>query len=109
MALLAINWSNALIITGLGLLIVFAVLILLVGILKLFSIIFREKEQKPENPASTRQNVSNREELSEEERAAVALAIYLYQADVHDQESCLLTIRHKPYSSWNMKFPNTGM
>ena len=41
--MLAINWGNALIITVIGFALVFVVLLLLIGIIKLFGMIFASK------------------------------------------------------------------
>lgn len=45
------------------------------------------------------------EELSGEVNAAIAMALYLYQNEMHDYEDTILTIRKvsKPYSPWSSK------
>ena len=40
---------------------------------------------------------------SESEKAAIAMALHLYFAEVHDTESYCLTIRQNPNSAWNSK------
>jgi len=44
-------------------------------------------------------------EISGEENAAIAMALYLYQSDLHDHENTVLTIRKvsRTYSPWSSK------
>lgn len=79
---------------------VFFVLILLVGIMKLFGVIFVKKE----TPSATAPTVSQGQ-IHEEEIAAIMTALKLYKSDLHDRESEVLTMLNikRAYSPWNSK------
>lgn len=110
--ILAVNWTNVAIQTCMGLGVVFTVLILLVLVLKLFGFFFAEKkpaakvdpEQANSRPTPENvlrgQRVSN---VSEADKAAIAMALHLYFNAAHDTESYRLTIRHNPATAWNNK------
>lgn len=82
---------------------VFAVLVLLVFVMKLFGVIFAQKPERKlakniEKPVSDAQ-------LHEEEIAAITAALKLYKSALHDRESEVLTIQSlkRAYSPWNSK------
>ena len=62
------------------------------------------RSQKGNGTAETAGSQPN-EELSGDEIAAIAMALYLYETDQHDQESTILTINRvaKAYSPWSSK------
>ncbi len=104
--ILSINWSNIFIIIFIGFGLVFVVLILLVYILEVFGYIARRTEGNKENSKKdTKTNAGevNKGGLSNEESAAIAMALSLFYADVHDEESYLITIQDNNNSSWNSK------
>ncbi len=106
MMMLATNWTNVLIMTGVGIGVVFVVLILLVFILQLFGAIATTDFKK--KTAKTVSNVANsttepQHSASDAEKAAIAMALHLYFAEVHDTESYRLTIRQNANSAWNSK------
>ena len=74
---------------------VFFVLVLLVGVMKLFGYAFARKPQQPVVQG----------QLHEEEIAAIAVALKLYKGALHDRESEVLTIMNikRAYSPWNSK------
>ncbi|MDR0873783.1 MAG: OadG family protein [Prevotellaceae bacterium] len=95
-------WSNALTVLGLGLFIVFVVLILLVFLLNGFSWFFIKKEtpQLQTIPATT---PTTSGAITPAEQAAVAMALHLFYEDAHDEESYVITIQQEPYNPWNSK------
>ena len=94
-----INWSNAFVVLGLGMGIVFIVLIMLVFLLNGFSRLFVEKKkQTTEIPAVATDNG-----LAETEAAAIAMALHLYYKDVHDEENNIITINDNKNTLWNSK------
>ena len=102
MTMLAINWGNTLIITGVGFALVFVVLVLLIYIVKLFGVIFT---QKPKAQAPVAAPVAApAAEVGEEDMVAIAYALHTFY-NMHDEESDILTIRHEDatYSPWNQK------
>lgn len=99
MTMLAINWGNALIITVIGFALVFVVLLLLIGIIKLFGMIFASKPVQPQVAAAPVV------ESHDEEMAAVAFALHLYY-DVHDEESDVLTIKREDSPYWTLSQEN---
>ena len=101
MTMLAINWGNALLITGVGFGLVFLVLVLLISIVKLFGVIFT---QKPKAAAAVAAPAATPVVNDEEEMAAIAYVLHTFY-NQHDEESDILTIRHDDvvYSPWNQK------
>ncbi|RAR47335.1 OadG family protein [Flavobacterium lacus] len=69
------------------------------NIAKLFAYDFRSKASKENNP------IANNSAATLELGAAVALAIHLYQQELHDHETALLTIKkiNRNYSPWSSK------
>ena len=102
MTMLAINWGNALIITLIGFSLVFLVLVLLIGVIKIFGMIFAGKPQQ--QSVATVAAAATVEKNDEEEMAALAFALHMFY-DMHDEESDVLTIVHEDaaYSPWNQK------
>ena len=103
MLILSINWTNAFIITSLGIVIVFLVLCLLVALLYGFGMIVNLLEHN--NAATTEDKKHHLKVLSGAETAAIALALELYYEDIHDEESDVITLKninHK-YSPWSSK------
>lgn len=100
--MLAINWGNALIVTVIGFSLVFLVLVLLIGVIKIFGMVFAAKPQQPSVAAVA--PAAPVEKNDEEEMAALAFALHMFY-DMHDEESDVLTIVHEDaaYSPWNQK------
>ena len=99
MTILAINWGNAFLITGVGFGLVFVVLVLLIFIVKSFGLIF---VQKPKAQAAVAAPAA--EATDETDMAAIAYVLHTFY-NQHDEESDVLTIRHDDvaYSPWNQK------
>ena len=99
MTFLAVNWGNALLITGVGFGLVFTVLVLLIFIVKLFGVIF---VQKPKAQPAVAAAAAPAESSDETDLAAIAYVLHTFY-NQHDEESDVLTIRHDDvaYSPWN--------
>ena len=100
--MLAINWGNTMIITGVGFALVFVVLVLLIYIVKLFGVIFT---QKPKAQAPVAAPVAApAAENDDMDMAALAYVLHTFY-NQHDEESDVLTIRHDNvvYTPWNQK------
>ena len=91
-----VDWSNALMIALIGLLLVFAMLVLMVFIMKAFGKVFTLHRQKA--PAA-------KVHMSDEVVVAITTAIKLYKSAIHDSESEMLTINRiaRTYSPWSSK------
>lgn len=100
--MLAINWGNTMLITGVGFSLVFVVLVLLIYVVKLFGVIFSEKPKA--QPATAAAAAAPAAEVGEEDKVAIAYALHTFY-NMHDEESDVLTIRHEDaaYSPWNQK------
>lgn len=100
--MLAINWGNTMLITGVGFSLVFVVLVLLIYVVKLFGVIFSEKPKA--QPAAAAAAAAPAAEVGEEDMVAIAYALHTFY-NMHDEESDVLTIRHEDaaYSPWNQK------
>ena len=110
MVQLAINWTNAGIITGIGFGLVVVLLILLVFVLMGFGAIMvrlnapkKEENLKPVAVVPTPDATEEPVEITGEELAAIAMAIQLSKESVHDVESKVLTIVSNPNSAWASK------
>ena len=98
MMILAVNWGNAAMIAVISILLVFVMLVLLIGVLKLFGVVF--KERKSAAPAAV---VSSSDGISDEEVAAIAMAVNLF-FNRHDEESDVLTFRQNhDVSAWQVR------
>ena len=100
--MLAINWGNTWLITGVGFAMVFVVLVLLIFIVKSFGVIFAQKPAKAQPAAAAA--AAPAAEVGEEDMVAIAYALHTFY-NMHDEESDVLTIRHDDvaYSPWNQK------
>ena len=105
-------FNNILLITNQGLTIaivgwsiVFIALVVLVlifnNIPKLINIKIRKKILKTTKEIDTNQDLSVEADIS----AAIGMALYLYDNEIHDQEEHVMTIKHatKRYSPWSSK------
>ena len=98
------GWSEMLWVALISVCLVFFVLVLLVGVMKLFGCIFTAR-QHAERPAAASGRVVVQGQLHEEEIAAIATALNIYRSAMHDRESEVLTILSikRAYSPWNSK------
>ncbi|MDE6070610.1 MAG: OadG family protein [Alistipes sp.] len=82
---------------------VFFVLVLLVGVMKCFGLVFARRQ--PSVAAAPSGRVVVQGQVHEEEIAAIATALDLYRSAMHDRESEVLTILSikRAYSPWNSK------
>lgn len=104
MIILATKWTTAWLMTGMGIAVVFSILLLLVFVLQIFSKIAEGSETKSKRrvkSVSSVNDIKEQVEGYEEDMAAVATAVYLYQNGAHDQESGVLTIHQDEYSLWH--------
>ena len=99
MILAATNWANAGLIALVSICLVFAVLVLLIFILKFFGVIFRERKKATvAAPAA-----ASSDGISDEEVAAIAMAVNLF-FNRHDEESDVLTFRQNhDVSAWQVR------
>ena len=96
--ILATNWGNAALMALVSIMLVFFVLVLLIFILKLFGVLFRERKAAVVAPAAT-----SSDEISDEEVAAIAVAVNLF-FNRHDEESDVLTFRQNhDVSAWQVR------
>ncbi len=104
MLILSINWTNAFIVMFLGIAIVFTVLCLLIALLYGFGFVVSKLSKNEDEPAS-RNEEESLDVVSGTESAAIAMALHLYYADIHDEESDIITIKNinSRYSPWNSK------
>ncbi len=88
-----------------GFLIVFAVLVLLIFVMKAMGWVFT-REHKAKVAASAATEHAHDHAISDQElAAAIITALKLYKSDLHDRESETLTINRitRAYSPWNSK------
>lgn len=96
------DWANVLWTALICICLVFVVLLLMVGVMKLFGYVF---VKNPEEATAKKGKVIETGQIHEEEVAAIMTAIKLYKREMHDKESEVLTITSlkRAYSPWNSK------
>lgn len=102
MTLLSANWGEAWMMAGTSVLVVFTILLLVILVLFIFNVVAKKTAataKDVKNTIQTNKQVKAFEDASEEDKAAVAVALYLYYNDDHDKESGILTINQAP-SAW---------
>ena len=107
MSLLSVD-AFALIITVVGWLIVFAVLVVLILVFSIVPKIYAAvHKQNLKNQGKAAFIPANEEapSMSGDENAAIAMALHLYLNEMHDEESNVITIKptERRYSPWSSK------
>ena len=104
------GWPEMLLMAGIGFGIVFAVLVLLIYIMRFMGWVFtRQKKAEKAAKAAAAGVVAaddDHEAITDQEiAAAIITALKLYKSNLHDQESEMLTIHRitRAYSPWSSK------
>lgn len=102
MQLLSITDINIWFLAGVSILVVFAILLILVAILGIFTAIAKKTKAKVSAVKETHQENKQVKTLekSEDDSAAIAMALWLYFAEKENRESRVLTIIPTPNSAW---------
>ena len=101
------GWPDMLLIAGIGFGVVFAVLVLLIYIMRVMGWVFT-RQKKAAKAAATGAPVADddHEAITDQEiAAAIITALKLYKSNLHDQESEMITIHRiaRAYSPWSSK------
>ena len=102
MQLLSISDPQRWLLAGISVLVVFSILVILVAILNVFTIVAKKTTEKAKAVKSTIETIEQAktfEKASEEDKAAVAMALYLYFQEKNNRENRVLTIVPYP-SAW---------
>ena len=102
MYFLSISDPQTWLLAGLSILVVFAILVILVAILNVFTVVAKKttaKAKAVKSSISSSLEAKSFEKASEEDKAAVATALYLYFKEKDNRESRVLTIVPYP-SAW---------
>lgn len=98
MYFLSITDPQIWLLAGISILVVFSILIILVIILNIFSFVSKKQTTaKAKAVKGSTEQPKGLEKASEEDKAAVATALYLYFEEINNSESRVLTI--SPYNS----------
>ena len=98
MYFLSITDPQIWLLAGISILVVFAILVILVAILNIFSLVSQKKTTKETKAVKgSTEQTKGIEKASEEDKAAVATALYLYFQEINNSERRVLTI--SPYNS----------
>ena len=100
MQLLSISDPQIWLLAGISVLVVFSILVILVAILSIFTAVAKkttEKAKAVKTTIDTSKQAKTFEKASEEDKAAVAMALYLYFEEKNNRENRVLTI--VPYAS----------
>jgi len=97
------SWSELLIGSVIGIVVVFAALILLVILFELIQFLVLSSSKKKQLKAGKK--IEEIKEIPANEIAAISMALHLYMNDMHDEESNIITIKRieRRYSPWNSK------
>ena len=101
------GWPDMLLVAGIGFGVVFAVLVLLIYIMRVMGWVFT-RQKKAAKAAATGAPVADddHEAITDQEiAAAIITALKLYKSNLHDQESEMITIHRiaRAYSPWSSK------
>jgi Na+-transporting methylmalonyl-CoA/oxaloacetate decarboxylase gamma subunit len=102
MQFLSISDPQVWLLAGISVLVVFAILVILVLILNVFTVVGKKTTEKAKAVKSTIETsleAKSFEKASDEDKAAVATALYLYFEERDNRESRVLTIVPYP-SAW---------
>ena len=91
------TWALA----GISIVVVFVILVILVWILNIFSYVATKALIKKPAKKDIKAEYNNAKTLANaslDDKAAVAVALYLYEQEVMNQESGILTITHNDHS-----------
>lgn len=102
MQLLSISDPQIWLLAGISVLVVFSILVILVAILNVFTVVAKktsEKAKAVKTTIETKEQAKTFEKASEEDKAAVAMALYLYFQEKNNRENRVLTIVPYP-SAW---------
>jgi len=97
------SWSELLIGSVIGIVVVFAALFLLVILFELIQFLVLSSSKKKQLKAGKK--IEEIKEIPANEIAAISMALHLYMNDMHDEESNIITIKRieRRYSPWNSK------
>ncbi len=105
--ILAVNWSEIWVITGVGYSVVFVTLVGLIYVFKYLPNVLDYMGNRRRKSRSSEENskASEKQYIAGEVNAAVAMALTLYFSEQHDQESGIITIKRvaRTYSPWSSK------
>jgi len=104
MTLLAVTtWSDMLLNSAVGIIVVFIALIILVLLFDLLQIVIMRGTKKRMVKAGKKEEEII--DIAANDIAAISMALHLYLSDIHDEESNIITIKQieRRYSPWNSK------
>ena len=108
--ILSTDWGLAWGMAGISVGVVFAILILLVGVLYVFHFVAAGNEAKAAEAAKPKvltgaEYIKSKQadiaSASDLDKVALATAVYLYMSNQHDEESGVLTIHHTDHTAWH--------
>ena len=103
---ITMNWNDILIVSVIGMLIVFIALTLLVFAFNLTGNLSKKTAiKRMEKQGVDTKNTATPSDIPASEIAAISMALHLFLNEVHDDESNIITIKQveRRYSPWNSK------
>ena len=101
-----VGWPEMLLMAALGFSVVFAVLVLLIFVMKGMGWAFTRQKKAAKVATKGAAAADEHEAITNQEiAAAIITALKLYKSNLHDQESEMITIHRiaRAYSPWNSK------
>ena len=97
------NWNELLIGTAIGIIVVFVALAILVLLFEFVQYLTLSSAKRKQIKAGKKEEEIV--DIAANEIAAISMALHLFLADVHDEESNIITIKRieRRYSPWNSK------
>lgn len=106
MNFLSISDPNIWLLAGVSILVVFAILVILVAILGIFTAVAMKTTDKVSDvKAEYKENKQAKaiEKADDKDKAAVVMALYLYFNEYENRENRILTIKPNPNSAWGAR------
>ena len=101
-----VGWPDMLLMAGVGFLMVFTVLVLLIFVMKGMGWVFTRQKKAAKVATKGAAAADEHEAITDQEiAAAIITALKLYKSNLHDQESEILTVNRitRAYSPWSSK------
>ena len=104
MTLLSIDWSDRFLLAAIAVGVVFCILLAIVVVLQVFTVIAMKTTRKASEVKTNykeSKQAKSFDKASDEDKAAVAVALYLYYYEKNNRENRILTIKPNQPSAWH--------
>ncbi len=112
MLILSVNWPHVWLITIVGFVMVFVLLVVLILLMNVFGVVMKPRVKAPKPKEARDSGVAVQQRIKSEgitltgnAMAAIAMSLHLYYSGVHDEEPSSVTTKKvdRRYSPWSSK------